>query len=368
MTGYVCALCGRESPAELYPLCEADAETIGDTVGLSPSTEQRHGRRHTMRAYGWSDDGVTVVDEEAEVLRLMAAELLAGGTLRGVAAELDARGIRTAQGKAFAPITIKRALTNPRIAGKREVRGDLVPADPDPILTVAQYRRLREKLLDPERSSRFTRHHARVHLLADGVARCYGCGHRLYASSTTDGLAYRCRETTDGCGKVWVKAELLEAAAGETIVNHLANWADAISEALVEVSSETGLSRELEEIEARRTVLAAEYGSGSLSQAAYDAGIGAANRRVEEIRRRLDAAVVPSGAVLDAYGIAVRYATIGRKRQRDLVEAVVDHIDVRPSERKGTRGLDPDRVDYVFRPVERSLLLRVARILDGDPA
>ena len=319
-----------------------------------------------MRAYGWADDGTTVVEEEAKLLRYMAGEVLAGATLRGLASALEEQGVRTPQGKVFAPITIKRALTNPRIVGKREVRGELVPDNPDPILTVPQYRRIKAKLLDPSRS-RFTKHHARVHLLADGVARCGDCGQRLYATSTADGVAYVC-VSSSGCGKVWVKAELLEQAAGEVLVNHLAAYAEPLGEALVEVSSESGLTRELDEIDARKSVLAAEYGSGSLSQSAYDAGVSAATRREEEIRRRLAAAASPSPAPLDAMGIAVRWASVGRRRQRDLVVEVFERIVVRPAAKKGQRGLDPDRDSYELRSMDRDRLLRVARLLDGDGA
>ena len=35
---WVCALCGREGAEDIYPLCEAHAATVGDTVGLFPDT------------------------------------------------------------------------------------------------------------------------------------------------------------------------------------------------------------------------------------------------------------------------------------------------------------------------------------------
>jgi site-specific DNA recombinase len=117
------------------------------------------------RPYGYADDRVTVVEDEAEVIRECARRVLAGEPLGALVTELNARGIPTVTGKAWQNHTLKRVLTSARISGQREhhplaagrprapgrgeIRADAVwPA----IISKADTARLRDALANPSRA------------------------------------------------------------------------------------------------------------------------------------------------------------------------------------------------------------------------
>ena len=64
-----------------------------------------------------------VVPDEADVLRDAAHKVLAGWSLSNVAADLDRRGVRGANGKRITYGSLARMLTNPTVAGHRVHRG-----------------------------------------------------------------------------------------------------------------------------------------------------------------------------------------------------------------------------------------------------
>jgi DNA invertase Pin-like site-specific DNA recombinase len=76
------------------------------------------GRPHWgPRPYGWQPGGVVLVEEEAERLRGACERLLAGVSPYSIAAEWNAAGVLTANGKRWTSGTFQGVLTNPRIAG-----------------------------------------------------------------------------------------------------------------------------------------------------------------------------------------------------------------------------------------------------------
>jgi len=61
------------------------------------------GRPHPsgQRGYGYAADRITIIDQEAEVVREAATRILAGESQGSVAADLNGRGIPTATGKQY---------------------------------------------------------------------------------------------------------------------------------------------------------------------------------------------------------------------------------------------------------------------------
>ena len=77
------------------------------------------------RPYGWGDNG-QLVDSEAAELQAMASQIIDGVPVRRVVADLTDRGVATVTGGQWAPLTVTRALTSPRMVGKRLVGDTLV--------------------------------------------------------------------------------------------------------------------------------------------------------------------------------------------------------------------------------------------------
>lgn len=145
---------------------------------LQAATEGRW--KGGRRPYGFEGDGVTVrIAEAAEILRASHA-VLAGASLRGLAAELNARGVVTSTGKAWRQDTIRSVLLRPRNAGLMEHRGEVLgPAAWPAIVPEDTWRAVVAVLNDPERRTQWAS--ARRWLLS-GLALCGVCGGPTYAT------------------------------------------------------------------------------------------------------------------------------------------------------------------------------------------
>ncbi|WP_433209354.1 recombinase family protein [Dactylosporangium sp. CS-047395] len=75
------------------------------------------------RPFGYSADGMTLVEDEAEALRGAYQRLLAGRTLTGIANDLNAAGFTTTVGGLWRHSSVRLMLGNLRNAGIRTLRG-----------------------------------------------------------------------------------------------------------------------------------------------------------------------------------------------------------------------------------------------------
>jgi hypothetical protein len=73
-----------------------------------------------MRPYGYADDRITIIDEEAEVICEATRRVLAGESLTSVCRDFEKRDIRTPAGRHWLPTTLRRLLASARISGRRE--------------------------------------------------------------------------------------------------------------------------------------------------------------------------------------------------------------------------------------------------------
>ncbi|MCA1570069.1 MAG: recombinase family protein, partial [Chloroflexi bacterium] len=139
------------------------------------------------RCFGYGPDLVTVIPEQAELIRWAAQHILDGGSLRSVCRHWNEAGHLTGQGNEHNPFVVRRLLQSARIAGKRE-RGEgvLVDAVWEPILPWETVQRLRDVFKD---ASRRTNRTSGRYLLTGGLARCGrdGCGAKLIARPRADG-------------------------------------------------------------------------------------------------------------------------------------------------------------------------------------
>jgi DNA invertase Pin-like site-specific DNA recombinase len=127
------------------------------------------------RAFGYERDGLTVRESEAKALRNAYASLLAGRSMVGIARDLDAAGFITARlGRRFNHSAARAVLINPRNAGLRAYRGNIVgPAVWPPIVDEDTWRAAHALLTDSERR-RGPGSSARKWLLG-GLALCGRC-------------------------------------------------------------------------------------------------------------------------------------------------------------------------------------------------
>ena len=101
----------------------------------------------------YRSDRLTVEPTEAAATREAAARIRAGDSLRGLASDWNARGLRTVTGRDWSAQVLRRMLTSARLSGQRSLHGEIVAgAEWEPILT-AEDTATSGDLDNPRRSS-----------------------------------------------------------------------------------------------------------------------------------------------------------------------------------------------------------------------
>ncbi|MFD8700980.1 recombinase family protein, partial [Kitasatospora purpeofusca] len=148
------------------------------------------------RPYGWARDGVTPVPEEIAVIREAADTVLAGGSMRALAADLNRRGLFSTMGGRWDGGTVRRMLMRPRNAGILQHRGEEAGnAQWDAALDEPTWRSLRAVLEDPSRIP--TASNVRKYL-GSGLYQCGVCGENLTSFSKGGGrrFKYKCKRNS----------------------------------------------------------------------------------------------------------------------------------------------------------------------------
>jgi hypothetical protein len=165
------------------------------------------------RPFGFEADRVTIRESEAEIIRELAARLLAGETLLSLCVDLEKREITSPAGKCWVPSPLRRMLRSGRISGQREHHGEIVADATWPaIITREQTTRIRAMLADPSRQAVRT---SRRYLLK-GLLVCDQCGAKLVARPRDDGSRrYICARGPQysGCGKTYVLSSRLRSSS-----------------------------------------------------------------------------------------------------------------------------------------------------------
>lgn len=304
------------------------------------------------RPFGFKADRVTVDAREAKLIRLAAAHVLAGGSVRSIVIDWNRRGIRTANGAEWKHFTLKHVLTQPRIAGLRAHRGVVVgPAKWPAIITESEHATLRAILTDPSRRPA-NNGSARKYLLT-GLAVCGLCGAKLVARPQTDGARSQvCASDQGGCGKIRMLAEPAEAWVGAMVVDALQT-----SDLLARLDSAEGnadaaeLTSAISEDEATLEQLARDhFADRVLSRSEYLAAKVAIDRRLDENRSMLARSARTSAlaGLVDGPGtIEAAWAALSLDRRRSVLGAVMDRVVVKPAERGGV--FDGRRLQPVWR-------------------
>jgi site-specific DNA recombinase len=290
------------------------------------------GRWHGgMRAYGYTADHMALVPAEAEIIRELARRVLAGETLRRLAAELFRRGVLTATGKNWRTETIMQTLRSAPLSGQREHGGDrkhpgtLSPAVWPAILTPADTTRLRALF---ERGPRTP---ARGSLLS-GVIHCSLCGRPAYPTTVH---RYRCSNpfpaAHGGCPKLGIDMDLADMAVTSWVVTMLDTPDLAAAMAGPADEADAAARQELEDALRARAEYGEDAAAGRLSRAAYLDVLGPLERRIDAAQKRIADAVrlqPPPGAELGQ--LAARWDSLNLDQRRAVVRSVVDRVEILP--------------------------------------
>lgn len=215
------------------------------------TTEERarKGRPHGgKRRYGYAADQRTVVEHEAAIVREIFARYRDGATVRDLAADLNARDERTAQGNTWSGHNVRSVLTNRHVAGIQVFRGEEIGDGDWPAIverglwTEVQARRrsIRSAYADPAGSA------PRRFYLLRGLVTCKACGTHMGGS----GGRYLCNRLRrlggDLCGRA-VGAATLDSFVTDAALDILETLAPA------EHAPGTGVLHDLTGPDARAT-------------------------------------------------------------------------------------------------------------------
>lgn len=334
-----------------------ESERKSERLKLTHSALAAQGRFHGgHRPYGYQpvgDGQLSVVPEEAEVVREAARRVLAGETLYGVCQGLNARSVPSARGTGWRTPSLKRILTSWTIVGRREHQGeDAGPATWPAVLDEGTWQALRNTLLQPHAVRPGGR--PPVNLLAGGLALCGLCGARLYGQrkSTSRGQrrVYVCPSSRnpdkpEGCGGVSITAEPLEAWVTAAVLTAL----DSPALAQATRPSPDHADGQVRLLEARLDELMDMYAAGEVDRALFLRGQAKLQAELQAEQRRLarDARDRARLALPRNGELRLRWAELTLTQRRAVLDAVLDRVVVRPAKQRGP-SFDCERVELMW--------------------
>jgi site-specific DNA recombinase len=317
-----------------------------------------------MRAFGYTTNKRDLVPDEAAVIKEAAERLLAGHSLVSIINDLNARGIRTPRGKAWLPGTLAAVLVNPRIAGLRAYKGEIVG---DAVWPAIINREQHEKLvaLRKDATRRWVPRGRRPQHLLSGMVECARCGeqaektgeqaNRMVNRPEQGRDYYICRKPPlgRGCGAL-VSGKQLDALVVERMFRALDS--PEFTEALEGPRPEDAeVARQLEEDADQLKWLGRQMGSDPLRRPAFLAAMDEVETRIRQNRARLarqhrSAALAALPENLDQ--LKELWENVwDLDRKRALLDTLIEKVIVRPSTlgSKTGRRFDRSRAQIVWR-------------------
>lgn len=298
------------------------------------------------RPYGYAKDGVTVLDAEAEILREVAARLLAGEPLAVVTADLNARGITTAQGRPWRPTGLKSVVTSGRVAGLRLHQDKIIgPAGWPAIINPDE----RDALLAIFAGRAGTRVRADRYLLT-GMIVCGLCGCGMNGSPRYGDRRYVCRPGPGRpqCGRLATRADPVDELVGAAVLH--AFDSGGLAQRLLDGQPDAKAAHlQLTAAEGRRAELAADFAAGDIDRAEWRAARTILGKRIAGARAVIEAANAASTSrALPTGPLAADWPTLSVPQRRAVIEAAANTITILPVG-KGGRVFRPDRVKLSWR-------------------
>jgi site-specific DNA recombinase len=317
-----------------------------------------------MRAFGYTPDKRALVPHEAAAIKEAAERLLDGESLVSIITDFTDRGIRTPRGKDWLPGTLAAVLVNPRIAGLRAYKGEIVADAVWPAIIIReQHERLVLLRKDPTR--RWVPRGRRPQHLLSGMVECARCGERAEKNGERANRMvnrpeqgrdyYICRKPPlgRGCGAL-VSGRQLDALVVERVFKALDS--PEFTEALKGPRPENAeVARQLEEDEDQLKWLGREMGSDPLRRPAFLEAIYEVETRIRQNRARLarqhrSAALAALPEDLDQLKELWEHSW-DLDRKRALLAVLIEKVVVQPSTlgSKTGRRFDRSRARIVWR-------------------
>lgn len=291
------------------------------------------------RPFGWQAADRTKLDPaEHAVITEVAARLLRSESARSVAADLNAREVPTVKGARWSPTALVGMMTNPRLAGVRVHKGEIVGmGDWEPALPETTVKQLERLLRDPARRISTTN---RPRNLLTGIALCGECDRPVAVKVVTQaGRPRRARYHCAHCG-LWRTKEPVDEYVTGVILEYLEQAGDAPPS---DVDPEA-----IERVEKLRTRIKATQAAYALDDAMDPEDLLAAIRPMKDRLRHEEAAIrrVTRSPIVMATagpGAEAKWERLTFEARRAIISELLEVRLLRGV--RGRRGFDPASVE-----------------------
>jgi site-specific DNA recombinase len=284
------------------------------------------------RAFGFETDGFTHRPDEVAIIRECATRILQGSEVGAICRDLTTRGVKTSAGNNFDHGALKKLLMRPRMAGLFVHHGEIVgEAAWDPVLDRVTWVALCFELNDRAGKYHYTTNSRRY--LLTNIATCGPCGAGLVIRHNTRSETLR----GYGCINPACKSKVHRS------VRHLDLYVTEYVLALLSGVDVSELVGELAAVEGRRRqTIEAFADDDSMSPDVLQLSVARFDKRIAELRARIDAAN-STHAIAGIAGItAAEWESLPLERRRAAVRALVS-VTVHKSSRRGP-GFDASTV------------------------
>lgn len=355
---------GRGMAGLLGEFDTMESEVKGERVARAALQRAQEGRASGQVAYGWRRERERdregrvltwqdVVDpDQAAIVREIIDRLLGGESLRGVAADLNARGVPTPKAAGeWRNSTVRKLALRPANIAERVHHGQVIgPASWPAIVDRAKHDRVVALLSAPER--RKSRDGSRRHLLSFGIGECGVCGSRLrHAVKRRSGRAYSLY-VCDEQGCVGRSDERVDELVGAVVVERLSR-PDA-ADVFAPRQEEGSAADDAEALRARLDTAADQFAEGLIDGPQLARITSRLRPQLEDAEQRAARARAASvGGVLDPLlrgDVSDVWEAMSVLKRRAVLTALGMRVRILPT-RKGP-GFVPEDVQITWLDVE----------------
>lgn len=339
---------GRMTADLLAAVARNEIETKSDRQRRANLQRAQAGKPpQGRRAFGYSRDGMTIVDAEAQHIRAAYDVLVAGGSLSSIARDWNRAGMTTTVGGKWNASNVRRVLQNPRYAALRAHNGQVLgPGTWPAVVDESTYRAAVGILADPARSTVADRS---IKYLLTRIARCGKCGGgaKMATGRTQHGArTYQCADRKH----LSVSAAPVDEYVTALVVARLSrpDAADLVKPAPdIDVPA---LRTEANALRARLDEAARLFADGTIN----GAQLARINTDVAAALDTVNDKIAAAGErdvlarFVDAEDVAAVWAGLDVLTQRAVIEALFSRI-VLHSPGRGARRFRPENVEIEWR-------------------
>ena len=340
---------GRMVADIMATMARHEIEVKSDRQKRANLQRAQQGKPHvTHRPFGYGDDGIEVIPDEAELIKHGYSQIIAGASLKSVAKDWNDAGITTTVGESFTGHKVRRIILNPRNMGYRYHNGQRAgKAVWKPIVSEDIFEAAKVILEDPKRSTVKDRS---VKWLLVGIAECGKCdnGTKVTTHRTTHGKRnYACNRSKHLTRAAVPIDELTEAV----IIERLSR-PDA-EQLLNTTNDEVDVTALRDESNAQRTRIseaAQLFADGKIQATQLETITASCEQRISELEKLIAESVVasPVTGLAAAENIEQAWHDLDIMLKREVVRTLFDRIVIEPVKR-GSRIFRPESVTYVWK-------------------